>query len=56
MSSIHFTFITLGYIFDVNKKLNAYFDIFTVYKIDQLQMYKKMYLYFIYIYICCKDF
>lgn len=40
LSSIHFiTYAALGYIFDVNEKLNAYFDIFTVYKIDQLQIY-----------------
>lgn len=52
MSSIHFTaYATLGYTFDVNEKLNVYFDIFTIYKIDRLQIYKKMYLYFIYIYL-----
>lgn len=50
MSSIHFI-AALGYIFDVNEKLDAYFDIFTVYKIDRLQIYKKNVLIF-YIYIC----
>lgn len=45
-------YAALGYIFDVNEKLDAYFDIFTVYKIDRLQIYEKnVLIFYIYIYL-----